>query len=33
MQRELELKALTDPSVRQALEERGVRIISYRELN
>jgi chitin disaccharide deacetylase len=33
MQRELELKALIDPAVRQSLEERGVRIISYRELN
>jgi hopanoid biosynthesis associated protein HpnK len=33
MQRELELKALIDPGVRRALEERGVRIISYRELN
>jgi chitin disaccharide deacetylase len=33
MQRELELQALTDPSVREAIERRGVRIISYRELN
>jgi hopanoid biosynthesis associated protein HpnK len=33
MQRELELRALTDPGVRDALQERGVRIISYRELH
>ena len=33
MQRELEMQALMDPGVRRALEERGVRIISYRELN
>jgi len=33
MQRELEMRALMDQGVRQALEERGVRIISYRELN
>jgi hopanoid biosynthesis associated protein HpnK len=33
MQRELELRALTDPGVRDALQERDVRIISYRELH
>jgi len=33
MERELELKALTDPGVRDTLAERGVRIISYRELH
>jgi chitin disaccharide deacetylase len=33
MQRELELQALTDPGVRHALSERGIRIISYRELH
>jgi hopanoid biosynthesis associated protein HpnK len=33
MQRELELQALTDPSVRKALDARGIRIISYRELD
>jgi hopanoid biosynthesis associated protein HpnK len=33
MARELELKALTDKSVRDTFAERGVRIISYRELH
>jgi chitin disaccharide deacetylase len=33
MQRELELQALTDPGVRDTLDQRGVRIISYRELH
>jgi chitin disaccharide deacetylase len=33
MQRELELRALTDPAVRDTLAKRGVRIISYRELH
>jgi hopanoid biosynthesis associated protein HpnK len=33
MQRELELRALTDPSVRDTLTQRDVRIISYRELH
>jgi chitin disaccharide deacetylase len=32
-QRETELAALLDPNVRIALNERGVRLISYRELN
>jgi chitin disaccharide deacetylase len=32
-QRETELQALLDPGVRSALSERGVRLISYRELN
>ena len=32
-QRETELDALLDPGVRSALHERGVRLISYRELN
>jgi chitin disaccharide deacetylase len=32
-QRETELEALLDPGVRSALNERGVRLISYRELN
>jgi hopanoid biosynthesis associated protein HpnK len=32
-QRETELAALLDPGVRSALHERGVRLISYRELN
>jgi hopanoid biosynthesis associated protein HpnK len=33
MQRELELQALIDPTVRDTLVQRGVRIISYRELH
>jgi chitin disaccharide deacetylase len=33
MQRELELQALLDPAVRDTLAQRGVRIISYRELH
>ncbi len=33
MERELELKALTDKTVRDTLAERDVRIISYRELH
>jgi predicted glycoside hydrolase/deacetylase ChbG (UPF0249 family) len=33
MERELELKALTDPGIRDTLAQRGVRIISYRELH
>jgi chitin disaccharide deacetylase len=32
-QRETELDALLNPGVRSALDERGVRLISYRELN
>ncbi len=32
-QRETELAALLDPGVRSALDERGIRLISYRELN
>jgi hopanoid biosynthesis associated protein HpnK len=32
-QRETELAALLDPGVRSALEERRIRLISYRELN
>jgi chitin disaccharide deacetylase len=32
-QRETELAALLDPGVRSALHERGVRLITYRELN
>ncbi|MGB0036758.1 MAG: ChbG/HpnK family deacetylase [Candidatus Acidiferrales bacterium] len=32
-QRETELNALIDPSARKAISERGVRIISYRDLN
>jgi chitin disaccharide deacetylase len=32
-QRETELAALLDPGVRSALRERGIRLISYRELN
>jgi hopanoid biosynthesis associated protein HpnK len=32
-QRETELAALLDPGVRSALHERGIRLISYRELN
>jgi predicted glycoside hydrolase/deacetylase ChbG (UPF0249 family) len=32
-QRETELAALLDPGTRSAIEERGVRLISYRELN
>jgi len=32
-QRETELEALLNPGVRSALNERGVRLISYRELN
>jgi predicted glycoside hydrolase/deacetylase ChbG (UPF0249 family) len=32
-QRETELDALLDAGVRSALHERGVRLISYRELN
>ncbi|MGC2707016.1 MAG: ChbG/HpnK family deacetylase [Candidatus Acidiferrales bacterium] len=32
-QRETELASLLDPGVRSALEERGIRLISYRELN
>ena len=32
-QREAELAALLDPGVRSAIEERGVRLISFRELN
>jgi chitin disaccharide deacetylase len=32
-QREGELEALLSPDVRRAVEERGVRLISYRELN
>jgi chitin disaccharide deacetylase len=32
-QRETELDALLNPVVRSALDERGVRLISYRELN
>ncbi|MGA8224841.1 MAG: ChbG/HpnK family deacetylase [Candidatus Acidiferrales bacterium] len=32
-QRETELEALLDPGSRSAIEERGVRLISYRELN
>lgn len=31
--RETELAALLDPGVRSALHERGIRLISYRELN
>ncbi len=31
--REIELAALLDPGVRSALDERGIRLISYRELN
>jgi hopanoid biosynthesis associated protein HpnK len=31
--RETELAALLDPGVRGALDERGIRLISYRELN
>ena len=31
--RETELAALLDPGVRSALQERGIRLISYRELN
>lgn len=31
--REIELAALLDPGVRSALQERGIRLISYRELN
>jgi hopanoid biosynthesis associated protein HpnK len=31
--RETELAALLDPGVRSALDERGIRLISYRELN
>ena len=33
MQRETEMNALVDPRVRASLLERGVRIISYRELH
>jgi chitin disaccharide deacetylase len=33
MHRETELAALTDPGVRDTLAQRGVRIISYRELH
>jgi chitin disaccharide deacetylase len=32
-QREAELAALTDASVREAAAERGIRLVSYRELN
>jgi len=32
-QREKELEGLLDPGVRSAIEERGVRLISYREVN
>jgi chitin disaccharide deacetylase len=32
-QRETELAALLDPGVRSAVDERGIRLISYRELN
>jgi predicted glycoside hydrolase/deacetylase ChbG (UPF0249 family) len=32
-QREEELEALLSPDVRRAVEDRGVRLISYRELN
>jgi chitin disaccharide deacetylase len=32
-QRETELAALLDPGVRSALQERGIRLITYRELN
>lgn len=32
-QRETELEALLDPGVRSVVEERGVRLMSYRELN
>jgi hopanoid biosynthesis associated protein HpnK len=32
-QRETELEGLLDPRVRSAIEERGVRLISYREVN
>ena len=32
-QRERELEGLLDPGVRSAIEERGVRLISYREVN
>lgn len=32
-QREDELQGLLDPGVRSAVTERGIRLISYRELN
>ncbi|MGA8142389.1 MAG: ChbG/HpnK family deacetylase [Candidatus Acidiferrales bacterium] len=32
-QRDTELEALIDPSVKSAIEERGIRLITYRELN
>lgn len=32
-QRETELQALVDPAVRRAIEERGIKLVSYRELN
>lgn len=32
-QRQLELEGLLDPGVRSAIEERGIRLISFREVN
>jgi predicted glycoside hydrolase/deacetylase ChbG (UPF0249 family) len=33
MQRELELQALLDPSIKMTIRERHIRLITYRELN
>ena len=32
-QREIELEALTDPAILQAIEEQKVQLVPYRELN